>query len=351
MAKKKYTRRGDGFSEHFMSGIKAPIIKCLREDEELDFQYRGGYINIYYMGGNILKISGKSSLYFNEFYYYLPEKNDLRSSDIDKLLSKDYLSKVKESRNLCKLKLSNQEWENERKKAKNIVEENKKKRDKLIEKLKQSKTEEEVKEFIKGLKRQINEWKEKLTSNGWKGNTVDERTIQHYISLSNKVIIEGENDIRVLDLEYALSPNAIYAKENSKSQPRIDMIGIDKFGQVYAMELKYGKKAIGGNKASAKDHYDDFQKTIGADGKWEAFIEDIECLVNAKNKYEELEPQIKIKKEKPIFCYVFKNEEDTDEQEFKDYLKDKKLSNILTIFLPMDTREEGFISKKYQLKK
>ena len=47
-------------------------------NNELDIQYRGDYINIYYLGGSLLKLRGKGSIEFDAHYYYPPSKSRLR---------------------------------------------------------------------------------------------------------------------------------------------------------------------------------------------------------------------------------------------------------------------------------
>lgn len=151
MRKTNYTRRGDGFSRNFMS--KVPnynnIIEYARKDKELDIKYRGGYLNIYYLGGKLLKLSGEGSIDINEFYFYLPERSGLRSEGVKKLITKDYQSKAKGSGYLRTL--STTELKKKHDDACNIYKHIKAKRDGLIKSLIQSKSKDEVGKAIESL--------------------------------------------------------------------------------------------------------------------------------------------------------------------------------------------------------
>lgn len=48
------------------------LMNLVREDEELDFEIRNNYVNIYYEGCNIAKISSAiGSVQFDKFYFLL----------------------------------------------------------------------------------------------------------------------------------------------------------------------------------------------------------------------------------------------------------------------------------------
>lgn len=92
-----YIPRGRGLGDDFMKDLKSYpyIIEYANNSKNgLDIQLRGKYINIYYQGGNLLKLSGTSTCEFDENYFYLPTSDDLRMTDIERLCSEDYLSKT-----------------------------------------------------------------------------------------------------------------------------------------------------------------------------------------------------------------------------------------------------------------
>lgn len=51
----------EDFLNEFKTGTLKPILEYVLNDQTLDFQIRADYVNIYYRGGNILKISKSSS--------------------------------------------------------------------------------------------------------------------------------------------------------------------------------------------------------------------------------------------------------------------------------------------------
>ena len=108
MAKRKlnvvigeYDPRGSKVSK--MTGLKSyPFIMQYAKEESngLDIQLRGRYINIYYKGGNLLKLSGMDTCEFDKNYFYQPDKGSLRMTDIERLCHSNYVNKAKKSKYL-----------------------------------------------------------------------------------------------------------------------------------------------------------------------------------------------------------------------------------------------------------
>ena len=312
-------------------------------NNELDIQYRDNYINIYYLGGSLLKLKGEGSMEFDEHYYYPPSKK-FPISHIEALIDNDF-SKINKSG-----QLSEDDLKKRRQEAEQIYERIKSSRDNDLNRLRSAKK-EDVSQILSEMKGVMKNWK------GCKSrNAVDERTVQHYISLFNKEFASG-SDFIVIDLEYKLSGRSAYRIPKhqmgaKKGQPRIDIVAIEKStGQLYVLELKYGLKSTKG-KAGVVDHYNDYLNSVGADDKWEDFWNDIDSLVKVQKKDNVLSETISLNKSKPIFGFIYKPEKNEDEcKEFNQILVENNLSSIMTIYLPHESKGVSPCAQKNYLKK
>ena len=295
-------------------------------NNELDIQYRDNYINIYYLGGSLLKLKGEGSMEFDEHYYYPPSKK-FPISHIEALIDNDFSNINKSGQ------LSEDDLKKKRQEAEQIYERIKSSRDNDLNRLRSAKK-EDVGQILSEMKGVMKNWK------GCKSrNAVDERTVQHYISLFNKEFASG-SDFIVIDLEYKLSGRSAYRIPKhqmgaKKGQPRIDIVAIEKStGQLYVLELKYGLKSTE-RKSGVVEHYDDYLKSVGAEDQWFAFWKDIKFLVDVQKKDNVLSKDVWLKEAKPIFGFVYKPEFSEDERdEFNQKLIKNNLSSIMTIYLP-----------------
>lgn len=310
---------------------------------ELDIQYRDNYINIYYLGGSLLKLKGEGRMEFDEHYYYPPSKK-FPISHIEALINNDF-SKINKSG-----QLSEDDLKKRRQEAEQIYERIKSSRDNDLNRLRSAKK-EDVGQILSEMKGVMKNWK------GCKSrNAVDERTVQHYISLFNKEFASG-SDFIVIDLEYKLSGRSAYRIPKhqmgaKKGQPRIDIVAIEKStGQLYVLELKYGLKSTKG-KAGVVEHYNDYLNSVGADDKWEDFWNDIDSLVKVQKKDNVLSETISLNKSKPIFGFIYKPEKNEDEcKEFNQILVENNLLSIMTIYLPHESKDVSPCAQKNYLKK
>lgn len=330
----KYDIRGTQLGKSFMADV--PSFKYMMEyaneyQSELDVQLRGKDINIYYEGGSLLRLSGRSKMFFDENYFYQPTDNFMRMTDIERLCHPNYVQKSKDSKFLRTKNVN--ELRKYRVKAQEILKDIRDKRDIIISELKKANTLSEVKRVMDEMKEIMHSWKVFLKNNGIRKDIVGERVVQHYLSLFNK---DSELDTQfiVLDIEYAISSNAIYAKDKEREkQPRIDIVAIEKAtGQLYVMELKYGMKSVEGD-ASASKHYQDYLQTIGDNQKWTYFVSDVQELLKAKQERGIIGNSISIKNSKPVFSFIMKCEQSSDIADFEKHLKDNNLAHVPTIYL------------------
>ena len=243
--------------------------KC---DNELDVQIRDNYLNIYYKGGNLLKISYRS-LYFDEFYFHRVEK-----------MRKTHLKKQAHEGDKECIAL----WESY-----------KEKREEMLNILKN----DGMANYCPKMKSIMDEWEDDLRSIGIKH---DEKNDQQQISMNNR----GTTSYTVVDLEYAVSRDSSFSYDGPpiKEVPRFDIIAVDKSGQLYVIELKTGLGAIDGN-SGIRAHIDCFEHTIGRDQEG-AFVKEMAGLLEQKQYLNLIDRSLKIDpSKKPLFIFAFSDKQ------------------------------------------
>ena len=230
-----------------------------QRENELDVQIRDNYLNIYYEGGNLLKIESYSPyLSFDEFYFHRGAK-DMRKTHL--------IDKCKKGDKACIARW--EDYKNRRKKMLNILKER------------------GMATYCKEMKRIMKEWDADLQTIGI---SHDEKKAQQQISMNNR----GATDYTVVDLEYAVSTtsNFKYNGDSKKKVPRFDIIAVDKTGQLYVIELKTGLKAIDGN-SGIRAHMDCFEHSIGRDSKND-FINEMNELLRQKQELKLIDKNVRI---------------------------------------------------------
>ena len=251
-----------------------------QRENELDVQIRDNYLNIYYQGGNLLRVH-HSSLYFDEFYFHRGAK-DMRKTHL--------IDKCKKGDKACIARW--EDYKNRRKEMLDILNE---KRDMAT--------------YCKEMKRIMKEWDADLHTIGI---SHDEKNAQQQISMNNR----GATDYTVVDLEYAVSTtsNFKYNGDSTKKVPRFDIIAVDKSGQLYVIELKTGLKAIDGN-SGIRAHIDCFEHSIGRDSKND-FINEMNELLRQKQELKLIDKNVRIDKtKKPQFILAFSDEQGKNQYE------------------------------------
>lgn len=311
----------------------------INSSSDFDVQVRANYLNIYYAGGNILRINPKS-LFVDEFYFH---------TDIDE---KD--RNTRKSVIVDKAKHGN-------KRAQGIIEELKKKRDGVKAVIEVGNASDEaVRFYFDTMKEQMEKWervlfdklvkdeeKQILPSGDYAEKCIfhKEKAVQHKISLSNRSFADSE--LVVIDLEYAVSDLAEYADDNENSEerikhPRFDIIAIDKNGRFHVLELKYGLGATGiynpgENDSDISGHVKKFEITVGGE-KHNEFIDDVKSIVSRKSEMELLDLQgVEVSEEQPLFDLVYADPGNVNVGVVKEFVESninrtkKRIANIWSI--------------------
>ncbi len=259
------------FLKNLETGELSALLKCIKADTELDLQIRDNYVNIYYKGGNILKISPRS-FYFDKMYFN--DYNTIKSSEAkkDKVLLRQYKEKCKNLKKHIK---------------------------------------SQPKEYFRQAKEIMDKWdialKDVVRHN--------EKKAQQQIAIANK----NDTDYVVLDLEYSVSRNSdfFYTGSLDKAIPRFDIIAIHN-GQLVVIELKKGLGATGGL-SGIKPHIDCFINSIGKDTT-HLFVKEMKELLEQKKRIGILDKSLTIRDETPKFVFAFA-EKDEKKNEFSRFYK------------------------------
>ena len=277
-----------------------------QRENELDVQIRDNYLNIYYQGGNLLRVHPRC-LYFDEFYFHRGAKDMRKTHLIDKCKKRDEACIAR--------------WEDYKNRRKEMLDILNEKRDMAT--------------YCKEMKRIMKEWEADLHTIGI---SHDEKNAQQQISMNNR----GATDYTVVDLEYAVSTtsNFKYNGDSTKKVPRVDLIAVDKSGQLYVIELKTGLKAIDGN-SGIRAHMDCFKHSIGSDSNND-FINEMDKLLGQKQELKLIENNARIDTSKqPRFIFAFSDEPGKNQYEvFVEACKERGYND-----------EVIYVDNDYQLKK
>jgi hypothetical protein len=269
------------------------LIEMVKKDDELVLQIREDYFNVYYKGGNMLKVSSENSFQFDYNYYK------------------------------CEIDLDTQEQRNKRiDKRRSVLESLKKTRD--------------YKTFIAEMKKLMDEYWIWLYNE--KHRSLHEKDTQHALCISNT----ESTDYTIIDLEFQVSTrkDCIYHYEPSsiprhpgvdvyEKSPRFDIIAVRNIDhRLCVIELKNGLDALTG-KSGIGDHADSFEGSIGKNPLAElTFTNEMKKVVSDKKRFKLLSDDFYIDEKLPIefiYAYAFNSkDENGKEAERKSFIREQE---------------------------
>ena len=262
------------------------LIEMVKNDDELVLQIREDYFNVYYKGGNMLKVSSENSFQFDYNYFK------------------------------CEISLDTQE---QRKKRID-------KRRSILESLKNTR---DYKTFIDEMKKLMDKYWIWLYNE--KHRSLHEKDTQHALCISNT----ESTDYTIIDLEFQVSTRkdctyhyepsslprhpGIYVCEKS---PRFDIIAVrNSDRRLCVIELKNGLDALVG-KSGIGDHADSFEGSIGKNPLAElTFTNEMKKVVSDKKRFKLLSDDFYIDEKLPIefiYAYAFKSEDENGKKAERD---------------------------------
>ena len=262
------------------------LIEMVKNDDELVLQIREDYFNVYYKGGNMLKVSSENSFQFDYNYFK------------------------------CEISLDTQE---QRKKRID-------KRRSILDSLKNTR---DYKTFIDEMKKLMDKYWIWLYNE--KHRSLHEKDTQHALCISNT----ESTDYTIIDLEFQVSirKDCTYHYEPSslprhpgiyvcEKSPRFDIIAVrNSDRRLCVIELKNGLDALVG-KSGIGDHADSFEGSIGKNPLAEfAFTKEMKKLVSDKKHLELLSDDFYIDEKLPIefiYAYAFKSEDENGKKAERD---------------------------------
>ena len=262
------------------------LIEMVKKDDELVLQIREDYFNVYYKGGNMLKVSSENSFQFDYNYYK------------------------------CEIDGDTQEQRKKRiDKRRSVIESLKKTRD--------------YKTFIDEMKKLMDKYWIWLYNE--KHRSLHEKDTQHALCISNT----ESTDYTIIDLEFQVSTRkdctyhyepsslprhpGIYVCEKS---PRFDIIAVRNSDcRLCVIELKNGLDALVG-KSGIGDHADSFEGSIGKNPLAElTFTNEMKKVVSDKKRFKLLSDDFYIDEKLPIefiYAYAFKSEDENGKKAERD---------------------------------
>lgn len=295
------------WDELFKEGGKLfDLLEIVRSDEDLVLEIRNDYFNIYYKGGNMLKVGSKCNFQFDHNYfkgYKYPEFEADEKEGERKILKKKLLRRLKEDGDYGRFVVE----------MKNIME-----------------------DYWK--------WLEEV-----KNKSLEEKDTQHEMCIRNT----ESSEYTIIDLEFQVSTDSDYSYTilekphgrfvaKNKKRPRFDIVAVRNCDhQLCVIELKKGINAIYG-RSGIGDHADSFEGSIGRNPT--SFHREIVKVVEDKKQLKLLSEGFHISDSIPEFLYAYVYEEGEDgvvydkiiqKEKFKQELIKNQCTKYKTMFLDL----------------
>ncbi|MFR9546968.1 MAG: hypothetical protein SNJ29_15535 [Rikenellaceae bacterium] len=289
------------FINRLTTGDFNQLLSTVKADNELALQIRDNYINIYYRGGNILKVK-PTSFWFDEYYFFTKDLSFYSNYSSKTALQKSNNFQGEEDRRY----LSQQ-------------------RDELI-----AMVSDDPENYFAKAKEIMNKW--------FSDNPKDEREEQHLQIKENS----ASDDYCIIDIEYAISTNYTYfcnltTPKGGFRVPRFDIVAINQAGEICVIELKKGLEALKGDSGLA-GHLKSYQTSIGRDPK--AFINHIRTL-NDQMKILGFQSRDILNTDNVRFMFAYKFKDNDIEEKNSFYAESTKqgVAGVECIFIDMGSNK------------
>lgn len=307
MVKSSGPQRGR-FSDDFFKGkeIASIVESIIRQKDTLDLQLRDGYFNVYFNGGNILRITEQKNgfgKFFDKFYLYDGTYNGQKVPKT--YIEEQYSGKPREG------------WEKIKNYptfdlAKEIVDNLDERQTRLMALLEAGEYDTYFAEISGIMETWINR----------QGR--EERRKQHVMACSNRGFTD-KNNLVIIDIEFAVSSLKEYnvckdkSKKKGKKVPKLDIIAVDRSGQIYCIELKDNLRADDPDSPQNVDnHLRDFNNTVGNRVETNDFPDEMARVVRIKRELGLLDPDVFVDTEKmPVFAVAYSGEKADDLATFR----------------------------------
>lgn len=282
------------------------LLEIVRSDEDLVLEIRNDYFNIYYKGGNMLKVGPKCNFQFDHNYfkgYKFPEYEANEKVRDRKQLKEEMLYCLKKDGDYGR--------------------------------------------FIMDMKKRMEEYWDWLKE--VKHKSLEEKNTQHELCIRNT---EG-SEYTIIDLEFQVStdsdysytilekPHGRFVAENKK-KPRFDIVAVRNCDhQLCVIELKKGINAIYG-RSGIGDHADSFEGSIGRNPT--SFHREMVKVMEDKKRLKLLSESFHISDSIPEFLYAYVYDEGKDGvvydkiiqiEKFKQELIKNQCTKYKTMFLDL----------------